>query len=163
MDYFAQYNNETVSDRMVEPIGLCYYNYNWHMIGFCKLRNDYRDFRVDRILQIEKTEQTYKAERRDSLQDYLQTIVINEHIEPIILHFDNEFVKHLGSSKYYYGFLKEKDCGNGKTEMFFMNDSLEYIAKWLLMCGNKVEIIKPQELKNITTELVNELNRHYLL
>ena len=35
--------------RDVEPLGLTYYGDRWHLIGWCRLRKDYRDFRSDRI------------------------------------------------------------------------------------------------------------------
>lgn len=38
--------------RMIEPISLGFYEQNWYLIGFCRLRNEYRNFRVDRIKSI---------------------------------------------------------------------------------------------------------------
>jgi len=44
-----------VTKRRVEPIGLAIYNGQWHMIAWCHLRNDYRDFKVLRIEKIRNT------------------------------------------------------------------------------------------------------------
>ncbi|HEX3009691.1 MAG TPA: YafY family protein, partial [Bacteroidales bacterium] len=52
IDYRAGYNEELVHNRMVEPVGLCFYSMGWHLIGFCRYRNDYRDFRLDRICRL---------------------------------------------------------------------------------------------------------------
>lgn len=45
-------NKGEVSRRKAEPIGLIFYAFAWHLIAWCKLRNDYRDFKVSRILKV---------------------------------------------------------------------------------------------------------------
>lgn len=47
-------NKEETSSRQLEPIGLIFYAFSWHLIAWCQLRSDYRDFKVDRILTIKK-------------------------------------------------------------------------------------------------------------
>lgn len=39
------------SDRRVEPVGLIFYAFSWHLIGWCHLRQDYRDFKVSRMIR----------------------------------------------------------------------------------------------------------------
>ncbi|MFC6100703.1 helix-turn-helix transcriptional regulator [Olivibacter domesticus] len=40
------------SCREVEPIGLVFYAFSWHMIAWCHLRREYRDFKVSRIKKL---------------------------------------------------------------------------------------------------------------
>lgn len=49
VEFEYQNNNNEISKRRSEPIGLVFYAFNWHLIAWCKTRNDYRDFRVSRI------------------------------------------------------------------------------------------------------------------
>jgi predicted DNA-binding transcriptional regulator YafY len=42
-------------ERIIEPIGLVFYAFSWHLIGYCQLRKDYRDFKVERIESLRKT------------------------------------------------------------------------------------------------------------
>lgn len=46
--YYSPGNNET-TERIIEPFAIYTLYENWLLIGFCKLRNDYRAFRLDRI------------------------------------------------------------------------------------------------------------------
>ncbi len=39
--------------REIEPLGLAHYLDNWHLIAWCRLRKEVRDFRVDRIAACE--------------------------------------------------------------------------------------------------------------
>ena len=50
IDY--QNQNKKSSKREVEAIGLVFYAYNWHLIAWCHLRNEYRDFRASRIVRM---------------------------------------------------------------------------------------------------------------
>lgn len=42
-------------ERTIEPIGLVFYAFSWHLIGYCQLRKEYRDFKVERIKALRKT------------------------------------------------------------------------------------------------------------
>lgn len=69
--YVDQKNIKTF--RSIEPIGITFYNQMWHLIAFCQLRDDYRDFSIDRIEKIAPTNQTIKN-KRFSLEDYINHI-----------------------------------------------------------------------------------------
>lgn len=47
--YHFNYKQER-TDRLVEPIGIFYADQYWHLIAWCRMRKDYRDFRLDRII-----------------------------------------------------------------------------------------------------------------
>src|SRR5690606_5807238 len=51
MKYYSQYT-DTTTEREVEPLGMVFYSSRWHLIGFCRLRQDLRDFRADRIQKV---------------------------------------------------------------------------------------------------------------
>jgi predicted DNA-binding transcriptional regulator YafY len=45
-------NLQEESKREVEPIGLVFYSMDWHLIAWCWKRNEYRDFKTSRILNM---------------------------------------------------------------------------------------------------------------
>jgi predicted DNA-binding transcriptional regulator YafY len=59
------------SAREVEPIGLTFYSLCWHLIGWCHLRNEYRDFRTNRIRSMHATLQSFRKTDHMKLDDYL--------------------------------------------------------------------------------------------
>jgi predicted DNA-binding transcriptional regulator YafY len=67
----ADRNEETI--RNIEPFAF-YYNLqeDWLVIAFCQLRDDYRMFRLDRVLKIEPLEISFKPHEL-SLKDFLDT------------------------------------------------------------------------------------------
>ena len=46
--------------RLLEPVGIFYENDYWYFMAFCYLRNDYRQFRIDRVKQLTKTITLFK-------------------------------------------------------------------------------------------------------
>jgi len=59
------------SQRRVEPIGLVFYNFTWHLVGWCQLRRAYREFRVARVQQLTATTQAFTNSALLSLADYI--------------------------------------------------------------------------------------------
>jgi predicted DNA-binding transcriptional regulator YafY len=70
-------NNNEVSKRIVEPIGLIFYALSWHMIGWCHMRRDYRDFKVVRILKLKDTGTPFTKMDHISINDYMKLLPVN--------------------------------------------------------------------------------------
>ena len=72
IEYINQ--NEELSTREVEPIGLTFYALNWHLVGWCHLRQAYRDFRTSRIRKLTVTIQPFRKTDHIGLNEYLQNL-----------------------------------------------------------------------------------------
>lgn len=70
-------SNEESSRRLVEPIGLVFYAFNWHLIAWCHARKDYRDFRVSRITNLKNTEMPFKKQDHIELNTYMKQLPVN--------------------------------------------------------------------------------------
>lgn len=62
------------SQRRVEPIGLVFYNFTWHLVAWCQLRRAYREFRVSRVQQLTATTQTFTNAAPLSLASYIASL-----------------------------------------------------------------------------------------
>jgi len=71
LDYQGAQRRE-ITKRAVEPLGLVYYADNWHLIAYCRLRRDVRDFRTDRILKLELQNELFAGHDEFSLKRYLE-------------------------------------------------------------------------------------------
>ncbi len=59
------------TERQIEPFALYYsLQESWTVIAYCRLRKDYRMFRLDRILKIQQIELSFKPHKM-TLQEYL--------------------------------------------------------------------------------------------
>jgi predicted DNA-binding transcriptional regulator YafY len=72
MDY--KNKNEVVSKRDVEPIGLVFYAFSWHLVGWCHLRQEYRDFKLVRILKVRDKNLAFTKSNHIDLNEYIKAI-----------------------------------------------------------------------------------------
>ena len=70
-------SKEEVSKRDVEPIGLVFYAFNWHLIAWCHVRKDYRDFKVSRILKVTSPGNPFKKTDHIELNDYIKLLPVS--------------------------------------------------------------------------------------
>lgn len=75
IDY--QNNNREISKREVEAIGLVFYAFNWHLIAWCHLRREYRDFRASRIIKIRNLGIPFRKKDHMSLNDYMKLLPVS--------------------------------------------------------------------------------------
>jgi predicted DNA-binding transcriptional regulator YafY len=154
-----QSTNEEYSRREIEPIGIQYYGSNWHLIGWCRLREGYRDFRADRIKTLSNSGRKFDSRNLVSLQEYLQSLMqSHESLEKAVITVDKSIFKH---RKPFYGFASEEDLGD-KVRLTFLMDNVNWLAKWLLSFGTAVEIEQPEKLREAMVTVVEELYNHYL-
>jgi predicted DNA-binding transcriptional regulator YafY len=160
MEYLSNYSEEATT-REIEPIGLFYYSNAWHMIAWCKLRAGYRDFRADRIKTMKGTGNKFDSRNLLSLQEYLATVAQgNREVEKIVVQFDKQCARFIGSQKYMYGFASEEELAT-KIRVTFLTCHLKYFCRWMLMFGNSATIEEPEQARDIMIGLVEELNFHY--
>jgi predicted DNA-binding transcriptional regulator YafY len=68
---------DEITKRHTEPIGLVFYAFNWHLIAWCMKRQDYRDFRVSRILSINNTGNAFTKTDHIELNDYMKFLPVS--------------------------------------------------------------------------------------
>jgi predicted DNA-binding transcriptional regulator YafY len=160
LQYFSRLGEEH-SERHIEPIGICYINNHWHLIAFCQLRNDYRDFRVDRIISLMPTNKTFRSNTHPSLQDYLQQIALQQKLINIKLLVRKSVLRHIQEQKYFYGFFQKESFDNERVTLHFLNTSTEAFSRWMLMFGDFIDTISPDSLADEFKGLVNKLHQKY--
>ncbi len=63
-----------VTWREVLPLGLFFWGERWLLVAWCELRNDYRNFRLDRCLEVRRTERRFSECADRSLSDFLRKV-----------------------------------------------------------------------------------------
>ncbi|HWV71281.1 MAG TPA: YafY family protein [Pseudosphingobacterium sp.] len=65
------------SCREVEPIGLVFYAFSWHLIAWCHLRKDYRDFKVSRIKKLLDTQIAFRKSDHAPLAEFMKKLPVD--------------------------------------------------------------------------------------
>jgi predicted DNA-binding transcriptional regulator YafY len=159
MDYFTHYSQET-NERCVEPVGVFFADNNWHLIAFCKMRADYRDFRLDRILSLSLTNELF-SRKHPGLKQYLDCSGTERNLQEVIITVSKRVHAYLDGQKYYNGFISETREGD-RVEMTFLTSSLEGFAHWYMMFGDDATIHKPEALRERVRDLAVALTANLL-
>ncbi len=156
INYFANHNQKTTK-RNVEPCGIYYQGNKWYLIGFCQLRNDYRNFRIDRISAINVTETKF-TKIHPTLKAFLKQITKEKEMFAVVMTINKNVVSYLGDQKYYNGFVSQKELDD-KIEMTFLTCSLEGFARWYMMFGDSADIISPKTLKDHIKKIAQAISK----
>ncbi len=68
---------DSSSDRSIEPIGLIFYAFNWHLIAWCHKRTEYRDFRLSRIKEVKLLGKAFIKQDHIGLNDYIKELPVD--------------------------------------------------------------------------------------
>ena len=67
------------SERNIRPLGLWFWGKVWTVIGWCELRNAFRTFRTDRIVEATDAGRLFRAERGKTLADFYRLMELSEY------------------------------------------------------------------------------------
>ena len=157
---YAALSNQGHSTRHIEPIGLFYYSWHWHLIGWCRLRRAYRDFRLDRVQSFSIQAEQFSRHSRLTLQQYLDEQPKRDELLEVELFFSAEAARFVGEQRYMFGFAGEEQQQDG-VKMRFLTHIPEYMARWLLQYTDEVEVISGDSIKKALQRFSAQLSAHW--
>lgn len=72
-------SSDKETNRIIEPVGITQYGLGWHLIAWCRLREAYRDFRLDRIHKYKILEENFEYRDAEPLQKYILNLSKQEN------------------------------------------------------------------------------------
>jgi predicted DNA-binding transcriptional regulator YafY len=160
IEYFSFYSSET-NIRIIEPIGIFLFENNWHTIAFCKMRNSYRNFRLDRIRKITPTEFDFQK-IHPSINEYIAKMSFEKQITSIVINIDKKYAKYLNERKYFHGFVDEIEFDE-HIQMTFINDYHNSFLRWFISFADVASIVQPEELKLKLVNLFSEIKKNIFI
>lgn len=157
---YEDLRSQRVTTRRIEPIGLFYYSWHWHLIAWCRLRHDYRDFRLDRILSFSPLGERFARHSRLTLQQYLNELPGREDLQEVELLFGLEAARFVGEQKYMFGFIEE-EAQQDSVKMRFLTQVPDYMARWLLQYIDDVEVLKGDSIRKELQSFSAQLDKHW--
>lgn len=155
---YKAFGNQDNSERLIEPIGIFHEHENWYTIAWCHLRKEYRQFRIDRVIDAKLTEQP--QQERTSLKEYeemqekAKTAI---SLQKAVIRVDKSIALYMQDRRYYYGFVSEV-VTDDYVEMTFLSQSLEEgLARWFMMFADYAVIVEPQSLKDKISQLLEKI------
>jgi predicted DNA-binding transcriptional regulator YafY len=130
--------DETVAlERQIEALRLMYNEGTWYLNAYCRLRQDMRSFRLERIQDLKLLQEKFS-------RDYQPPATEVPNLQ-VSIRFPSRSLQRV-LERQHYGFvseLKEADA----SIFHYQIHSLSEIRAWVLGWGADVEVIAPEELR----------------
>lgn len=166
IDYRSGHEQQT-KNRVIDPYGMVYWNNKWYTVAFCHLRNAIRSFRAERILQIKRTQITFKrpeafSARELFMQNLWPDLAGKDGLISLIIGGRSEALDDLCLHWFLGHHLKERT--SNQAIFLLEEESLHrYVPYFLLSYGKSIQVIEPQSLKENLVAVASELVEYYQL
>ena len=153
---FVYYSSKGESVRCIEPYYLIFRWTSWYVWGWCKKREDFRLFKLNRMDDPQISEQMF-LKRRAPMPDLSNEKVFPGGIKVKAL-FDQEckwrLVEEFGS-----GSFAEQEDGR----LLFQADytDKDYLLTWLMSFRDKVELLEPEEIRSEIRNSIERIKKMY--
>lgn len=137
---YHSFGSGEVTERKVEPYFLVFYGDDWHMVGYCRLREEVRDFRADRIREAELLPDRFERPvglAPDPEQDRAPPQEIRVWIEASAAPWARETPA--------FGFRREEQAEGGSIFVYDCWD-LRRLLPWLLGWGASARVLSPPDV-----------------
>jgi len=149
--------NGTKSARTVEPMTLILKATVWYLFAYCKLRNDFRLFRLSRIKQYEMLTKTYIRRVADYKQ-YDSSFPDNVKMIQMVIKFSKS-IRQNAEDYFDKSFLQYEK--NGDIIATFELPENDWIQSYLMSLGEHAEVIKPKRMRLLLKEKAKKIAALY--
>jgi predicted DNA-binding transcriptional regulator YafY len=160
--YYSPVRDEK-SLRTVDPYHLFNYMGSWHVIGYCHLRKDIRDFALSRISQAKVLAESFKLPPDFDFKKYfLSTFGLykGKSTKEVTLRFTPEKSKWI-KGQIWHKDQKVKHLNDGSLELSFPVSDFSEIKREILKHGDDVEVMKPKILRDLIKAEAQKIAKIY--
>jgi predicted DNA-binding transcriptional regulator YafY len=143
------------TERTVEPITLLFKGFAWYLVGYCRLRKDFRLFKITRITHLNISHKTF-IPKEFSLKDMNKEQ--NIPLIPVELRFKPQaraLVEEYFALEYIH---------NNPDQTFTVKTKLpqgDWLIGMLLGHGENIEVLKPVSLRKEIQQKIQAMTKLY--
>lgn len=152
--------NNIFYNRTIHPYALVFKAGAWYVYSYCEVKNDFRLFKLSRIITIENTSELFERKNIDLMSKPWNKSFIETHQNiDIILEVEDTII-----SDFYDWFGTEIKCNKVSQNKSQIKVKATYsfgLIHRLMQYGNKVKVIYPEYLaKNVVIECQSICNAY---
>jgi predicted DNA-binding transcriptional regulator YafY len=142
--------------RTVEPMTIVFKGYAWYLFAYCRLRHDFRVFRLSRLKNVALPGKGFIRKQAD-YRAYMEPVQVAPNID-LHLRF------HSSSQYIVEEYFTDSQIINIKNDRIDVHCSFpkdEWVYSFLLGFGDQVEVIGPDEVRNTLEKKLNKIQSLY--
>ncbi len=138
----------TVDERVIQPLKLFYKSKSWYIKAYCRLKQDFRIFKINRILKWELTEEEFLPMTFPEMDAQQQ--IHND----IVLRFPKQ-LSYRVYDEFDLNQIQEETNGDLIVTADMPED--DWLIGYILSFGAQVEIIEPGHLRDVIAQKAKEI------
>ncbi|MCI8418826.1 MAG: YafY family transcriptional regulator [Lachnospiraceae bacterium] len=155
---FLYYSSRGEGKREVEPGLLVFQWASWYLWGYCRKRKEFRLFKLNRMLSLQGTGETFVPRRVpeprfSGSQPALGRFPVKVLLEP---QMKWRLIEEFGVDSF-------QEQPDGRLLFTFSFEDKENLKSWLLSFGDQAELLEPLRMREEMTDLVSRMLKKYSL
>ncbi|MGB2693599.1 MAG: YafY family protein [Dehalococcoidia bacterium] len=152
--HYHAFGSDELTERKVEPYFLTFYDRDWHLVAYCRLREGMRDFRASRIREAELLPDHFERPANVGLwtDDDEPLTEVRVWIEAASVPWARELAA--------FGFEREEPTEGGSVFVYSYRD-LRRLMPWLLRWGAAARVLSPPEVVERVQREAERMARSY--
>jgi predicted DNA-binding transcriptional regulator YafY len=150
-------NHFVRSQRRVEPMTIAFKWFSWYFFGYCRLREDFRLFRLSRMQDVRLLPERF-TRREKSFRDFGEESLPPDSLIEIVLKFEPQS-KIMVEDYFSRATISEDPDGFLIVRDRFPKD--EWLFSMLLSHGSLVEVLDPPEIRQELREKTLAIAKKY--
>ncbi len=150
------------SDRQYDPYALVFRSRHWYLLGYCHRRNQVLQLRLDRVVSVRPTGQTFSRPKDFSVEQFYRNswdIMTGDPVK-VKIRFDSSVARRIKETQRHPSQTLQ-DCSNGDVIFTAEVAGLEEIGRWVLTFGGSARVLEPPEFVRWMTDHVQAMSRIY--
>jgi len=143
-------SNPHGEQRELDPYALIHRQGWWYVVGFCHLRQELRTFRVDRVTELNLTDQTYSVPADFDIRAYMAQEWQDVPQIKVRMCFAAQFAHLAQYTRGYWETLDEQP--DGSVVVSFSTPDINAAASNALAYGPVVTVLEPPEVRQLVKE-----------
>lgn len=152
---FFYHGSDSHLERVVEPLKLCFKGQSWYLYGYCRVRNDYRFFKLRRMKNLRVLDEEFIRQRPQKIFD--GSPVFGDDFITITLKFPKEMAYRV-----YDEFPDFEVLCDGSFKVSLTIPRGEWIYAYLATFGEHCEILEPVDIRLQIKETLQKTLGQYL-
>lgn len=153
---FNYYNsNVEESKRIVEPLQIWFKDKSWYLISYCKLKKDYRIFKIARIKEVKILQEHFERELPKEEENEKHNVKIIE----LELEIDKAMTYRV-HDEFESKEITKKEDGNFIIKVKYPEN--EWVYGYILSFGEYAKVLNPGYAKNIIKDKLQKILKNYL-
>ncbi len=161
LDYESISTGQTT--REVEPHFIVFRGRSFYLVAYCRWREDFRTFRIDRVRGLSITERMFQRRSGVSPETYFEGawgVATGQSVE-VVVRFTG-IAARIVRLGHYHERQQIEDEGDGAIRYSVTVNGTTEITRWIMGFGPEAEVIAPEDLRQAVRSSVVAMAARYV-